>query len=44
MVHFANFLTLPPLCQEIDDDCTLIRIISARKTDKSERKRYENDF
>ena len=30
--------------QEIDDGCTLVRIISARKTDKSERKRYENDF
>ena len=30
--------------QEIDDGCTLIRIISARKTDKSERKRYENDL
>ena len=30
--------------QELDDDCTLIRIISARKLDKSERKRHENDL
>ncbi|MBR4878084.1 MAG: BrnT family toxin [Rhodocyclaceae bacterium] len=30
--------------EEVDDDVILVRIISARKLDKSERKRYENDL
>ena len=30
--------------QEVDDDFTLVRIISARKLDKSERKDYEHDL
>lgn len=30
--------------RELDDGCTLIRIISARKLNKQEKKRYENDI
>ena len=30
--------------KELDDGCLLIRIISARKLNNQERKRYENDI
>lgn len=40
----GNTLVVVHTTEDIDDDCTLIRIISARRLTKQELKRYENDL